>query len=265
MKDKNFDLTEQKEITKKVIETIKPLEVVLPTHYSLVFMEEAEKLGYEFDLDNDKFNEIDDIFFKHLETLNKETKSAINAIKNKDEKELELALSRTEELQKEIETLKSHVYEDALTKVYNRKWLQDNYLANEKLFIKNGYVTMIDLNDFKIINDTLGHIVGDKVLLFLSQQFKKTGGEVIRYGGDEFFIFFSAKTYNIEQVKNIIHNTREIILKKTLQSDNKSFKTSFAYGVSEFKINDKFEDVIAVVDKLLYEDKIKIKERLNRI
>ena len=72
---------------------------------------------------------------------------------------------------------------DALTGVFNK-----NFILYDKHIEKyQGYVTLIDLNSFKEINDKYGHQYGDQVLIAAANTLKNYG-LVIRYGGDEFIV-----------------------------------------------------------------------------
>ena len=94
---------------------------------------------------------------------------------------------------------------DSITGLYNNMAIKVKLqLALEE---KNNIVlAMIDIDDFKMINDTYGHVVGDEVILYLANELKKISSPQIvpsRYGGDEFLIMFLY--YSIEEIKQIIN------------------------------------------------------------
>lgn len=73
-------------------------------------------------------------------------------------------------------------YHDNLTECYNRNWYFENYNDDsEFMFI------MVDINHLKLINDTFGHLVGDKLIKDVSKKLMSFGN-VIRFGGDEFIL-----------------------------------------------------------------------------
>ena len=81
---------------------------------------------------------------------------------------------------------------DQLTRLYNANWLYK--IAYKQYSDKECYVTVVDLNDFKHINDSLGHIIGNAVLMSVANQLndiKKAypDTDICRLGGDEFIIF----------------------------------------------------------------------------
>ncbi|MFK5938940.1 MAG: GGDEF domain-containing protein [Sulfurimonas sp.] len=202
---------------------------------------------------------------QNINSLSETTSKAINAIKEKDEKGLNLVLKETQILRHEIEKLKEAVYKDELTRVYNRKWMKEHYLNDTAdMFTQSGTLIMIDLNYFKEVNDTHGHVIGDKVLVYISNELKKITHNVIRYGGDEFILIFPEKT-SFKSDINTIQKMREYIISKKLKANEHKFTVSFSYGGVEFHLGDDLGDTIALADKKMYDDKIQIKKRVTGI
>lgn len=89
-----------------------------------------------------------------------------------------------EKKEKQLAFMEQEIYSDPLTGLYNRKKINDTkYLKNFTLFY-------IDLNDFKCVNDTYGHIIGNKLLIFFSKSIKnllKNDDLAIRMGGMNLF------------------------------------------------------------------------------
>jgi len=189
-------------ISNETLDSVHDIGIVTPTIYKSIF--EKNALSHNTNIENEDEltntilnNEISTLqkmqntTSKNAIKLSSNTSRAILAIKEKDETKLNEILHETQLLRKELEKLKEAVYKDELTHALNRKWLHDNFLIDgSDKFNKNGTLAIIDLNYFKIINDTFGHIIGDKVLIFITNQLKKTKESVIRYGGDEFIILF---------------------------------------------------------------------------
>jgi len=109
------------------------------------------------------------------------------------------------------------IFEDELTGLYNRRFLL-NYLKYEVQWdVPEGRSTsllMMDLDYFKEINDTYGHDVGDKVLIWVGRMARKVSGDkgmVIRYGGDEFMILMpnTDKETAIQVGEQLIQKIRE--------------------------------------------------------
>ncbi|MFC4388624.1 diguanylate cyclase domain-containing protein [Gracilibacillus marinus] len=87
-------------------------------------------------------------------------------------------------------------YYDPLTNLYNRRYIEQFFQNNHD----NGSLLFIDLDDFKSINDTFGHDVGDNVLMEVGKRIMDIVGKdcpIIRLGGDEFAIILPAKNHTI--------------------------------------------------------------------
>jgi diguanylate cyclase (GGDEF)-like protein len=115
---------------------------------------------------------------------------------------------------------------------------------------------MIDVNDFKNINDIYGHTVGDQVLKDVSR-ILLTGANfedfVCRFGGDEFFVILeSANDIGYSYIKRIDQILSEY-------SSNKPYQTSLSYGIlyvdhsTEYEV----EELVRITDRLMYKDKIR--------
>jgi diguanylate cyclase (GGDEF)-like protein len=263
-------------ISNETKNSIDQLSVVTPSVYASIFAKYAN--NHNTDIQDEKalakdllimecsnLTDLQNQASKSAMQLSASTSKAIDAIKEKDEKLLNSVLKETEELRREVEKLKESVYKDELTNVQNRKWLHDNFISEGSEALKEaGTLAIIDLNYFKIVNDTFGHIIGDKVLIYIANQLRKTKYSVIRYGGDEFIIMFSKK---ISQAKAIekLNNLRDDIITKKLKAQDSSFHISFSFGVTEFKAGENLSDIIVEADKNMYKDKIDIKKRVARI
>ena len=273
-------MTDNKEILKVISnetkDSINGITVVTPSMYASIFANFAH--SHNTEIDNEKelasdliINECSELTSLQIQTaknakqLSANTTKAIDAIKDKNDLLLHEVLTETESLRQEIEKLKESVYKDELTNTLNRKWLHDTILNSDaQSFKDSGTLAMIDLNYFKQINDTYGHIVGDKVLIFIANQLKKSKESVVRYGGDEFIIIFSNKsTYKNAILK--LNKIRDSILSKQLKVKDESFRVSFSIGAQEFKKDDTLIEIIEKADKDMYEDKIKIKKRVTGI
>lgn len=78
-------------------------------------------------------------------------------------------------------------YYDGLTGIYNRTYFEEEFenFFREK---KNFALVMIDIDNFKIVNDTLGHAKGDQILIDLARKLEEYFEFSFRYGGDEFVV-----------------------------------------------------------------------------
>lgn len=244
------------DVTHDVRQKIKNLDILLPSHYAKLYSQEAalhnitlkpEEL-LDFDLLSEKV-------VHHVVSLSACTQRAIEAIECEDKIQLKAILIETKALHSEIEELRQIVYEDALTKSHNRKCFEDNYLCAEMHCMKkDGILAIVDLNKFKDINDNYGHIIGDKVLIHVAKTLKETGADIVRYGGDEFLLMFSASESSLD-IRYRIEDMIERFNKISFKFEKKSFKVNFAYGISPFEKKSSANNIIDLVDKEMYAHK----------
>lgn len=173
--------------------------------------------------------------------------------------ELENADETITKLKLEIEKLERESHIDPLTKAYNRRvFSKDMKEILEAVGDKeiDMYLIMIDADDFKIINDSYGHIAGDKTLIFLTkliQNSLRKGIKVYRYGGEEFVIILNRTT--LEEAKRsaerIIHETAQ----SKLLYKGHNINLTISAGIASHKKGDTPEDFVERVDKALYNAK----------
>jgi len=263
-------------VSSQTIDLSQSMKIVTPTIYATLFNENAKAHNYVLDDEVKVSKELMEEECSHImkmrETnhnnaskLSQTTSKAITAIQEKDEHSLNEVLQETEKLRKEIEALKETVYKDELTNIFNRKWLKDHYIKNEcETFSSSGTLAIIDLNFFKQINDTYGHTIGDKVLIFIANNLKKTKSHVVRYGGDEFLVIFENESV-LSHVLNKINTIRKDITSKKLKAKQSEFKVSFSIGLAGFEVGDNFSSVVEIADKNMYKDKEAIKKTITGI
>lgn len=244
------------EITSEVKASIENLKIVFPAHYGKLYKEAAQIRDIELKPDEFLTREmLDEKIVRHVITLADCADQAIMAIETENKTILAAVLLETKKLQKEIQELQRIVYEDSLTKSYNRKWFDDTILDDDKFSLReNGTIVMVDLNKFKEINDSFGHVVGDKVLIHVTAKLKECGGRVVRYGGDEFIVIFDA-TITTVQIKDKMESLLHYFEKIHFKVEDQSFKISFAYGMAPFTHGEDITSVIGAADKSMYKHK----------
>ena len=263
-------------ISNETKSSIDQMSVVTPSIYASLFEKSANEHGENIEEEDNisldiikkecsTLTDLQEKTSKNANALSNSTTKAIQAIKEKDENTLKTVLSETNNLKKEIEKLKEAVYKDELTRAFNRKWFNEKYLHHsDNQFIHNGTLIMIDLNFFKQINDTFGHIIGDKVLIYITNELKKINTNVVRFGGDEFIIVCQKGTL-LHDALHTLNRVREVIINKKLKANENKFTVSFSFGGVAFKEGDDFSSVIELADKDMYNDKIQIKKRVTGI
>jgi len=263
-------------ITNETKASLEKLEIITPTLFNSIFYQFAKEHNVNLKDENrlaqnllqeecSMLTSLQTQTSKNVSLLSESTSKALSAIQNSNDTLLNEVLQETQLLKEEIEKLKKSIYLDTLTKTYNRKWLQDNYTKEDSFqSATSGTLALIDLNYFKIINDTYGHVIGDKVLTLLATEFLNLGYPVVRYGGDEFLIMFDEKV-SLEDATKTLINTREKILKKKFKAKESTFIVSFSFGLQSFNSDDSCVNILEEADKNMYEDKVQIKKRVPGI
>ncbi len=136
---------------------------------------------------------------------------------------------------------------DQLTGLYNFNWFEK--IGKSKYLSRDVYITMIDLNDFKKINDTKGHEYANQVLQDVGTQLARASeldpeADVMRYGGDEFVIF-----------SNIDFGAK-------ISSENNPIKNLISYGTYHKNSYEGLTTSMAAADDIMYTYKKKFKESL---
>ena len=175
------------------------------------------------------------------------SKLVINRLKGeliKLKAELLRARLENRELKRKLAMYKEIAYKDTLTNLNNRRSLES--ISDYDCLILG------DIDHFKIINDTYGHLVGDEVLVEISSVFKHFVREtdyVCRWGGEEFLIFL--KNCDDEDA----YGKANILREKIMELSNEfGFEITMSFGVSNLS-DITLEDAIKNADEAMYESK----------
>jgi len=173
--------------------------------------------------------------------------------------ELEKSSREIEELRSELQTVKEISRTDGLTGLLNRRSFDQEIgkVCKQQQF--NVGLILFDLDHFKNLNDTMGHIVGDKVLQYFSQLLKKHAGKAhiaARYGGEEMVMIVFDKT-NTETVTFADKIRLELFESKLKhKKDNKPIgPISVSIGISFFQAGDTPNSFLDRADQALYTSK----------
>lgn len=157
---------------------------------------------------------------------------------------------------------------DELTELLNRRGflsaLEKELDRTNRGYSKGGLLIMIDLDNFKLINDKFGHMVGDKALRLVAQTLK---GDIrkmdfaARLGGDEFILLFSDT-----KSQEALHRAERLIRKLNNLSffkENQEIQVRASLGFVEYQKGDALEDIFKKADRQMYQDKNNRKTEVN--
>ncbi len=189
----------------------------------------------------------------------------VESLKDSKDKSFQGELSK-----RDFEDMKRLTEIDNLTGVFNRKYLTEK--ASEWLNVapmnKDAIIcSVFDVDYFKLINDTHGHLIGDELLKSLANscnsKMLKADMFLARYGGDEFVIVY--RTSDIEEALQQIQEIYNELNSLIIEISNLTFNLSISMGVSytllgEYKL---FEDLFREADEALYRSKQKGRKLLT--
>ena len=173
----------------------------------------------------------------------------------------EMSMARVDrsnqDLIQEVERLKMRAFVDALTGVWNRGALSE-LLARERERSLRGTsplsVAILDIDFFKRVNDTYGHLVGDEVLKELASRLKgavRPYDAVGRYGGEEFVVVFPETT--AEDVLALGERLRAVVSETPFRVEERELPITISVGLSTSSgSQDEVEDLLERADKALY-------------
>ncbi len=166
------------------------------------------------------------------------------------------ALSR----QLKIENLRNAAVIDPLTGCYNRREFENQLKRSVSKAVRHKSdlsVFMFDLDHFKRVNDTYGHLAGDEVLKQVSSLVKKNMRSqdiLARYGGEEFIAILPETDKS--KAMELADRLRIKISKLSIVHDKNAIKVTASFGVSELEPNAELNQIIQDADTMLYKAKL---------
>ena len=153
-------------------------------------------------------------------------------------------------------TQNESAYMDQLCGVYNRRYYNDyiRYFCNSSKKDDSLTGILIDMDNFKQINDQYGHYAGDKALKLFGSVLRKHMAEVgfaVRYGGDEFILITKESETVAEGVIASIVNEIDAINK----TGKNEFHLGFSYGMANMNSNNNMDEFLRTMDARMYEMK----------
>ena len=169
------------------------------------------------------------------------------------------ALLQINQLETRLQEMSEKASEDYLTGALNRRGFDNAYQRELSIAGRNGKqlcFALLDIDNFKQLNDTYGHDVGDKVLVYLVEAVKKVvrlEDIVSRYGGEEFAILLPNTM--LENAVEILERIRRHIIKEFFLHENKRILVTFSAGVTQYQPGDSQQNLYQRADKALYQAK----------
>lgn len=150
-----------------------------------------------------------------------------------------------------LDTLEKEANTDFLTGLYNKRYVEMNFKNNIEFI--DCFTVMADIDFFKKVNDTYGHIVGDYTLKKVADLMKsifRNDDVIVRWGGEEFLIIIKEtnKSYVIEK----LHTLRNNIKKYEFVYGENKFNITMTFGVRKIQSNVEFKENIRKTDNALY-------------
>ncbi len=159
--------------------------------------------------------------------------------------------------------LREMALQDGLTKLYNRRYFEEYQFGYSGKQCENLSVILMDIDGLKIINDTLGHLSGDQMLISFSEILKKTFTKsdcIARVGGDEFGVFLVG--IDQDDIELLLKKMNSIIKKNNQELLPISLSVSFGYSYMRSGVPD-LSLMYREADNKMYQNKL-LKEASNK-
>lgn len=168
-----------------------------------------------------------------------------------------IKLKKVSDQQKDtVAKLQQDVFHDSLTKLFNRRWFETTFIKEIKPFLKKYQLLVIDIDDFKSINDEYSHLTGDVVLKIVGQILKESidpSHYIARYGGEEFIIIIDSN--NDENGKEIAEFCRVAIANYNWKNTLNDRMLTISIGLTKSIKNEDYKATFLRADKALYQAK----------
>lgn len=164
-------------------------------------------------------------------------------------------------IRSKFDKLNKLIVTDELTQCYNRRYINERLPIDINIAKKDNNeltIAMIDIDYFKVINDTHGHLVGDEVIKdicnIIKSNIREDNDWIARYGGEEFLILF--KNTSCDEAYNLLNFIKSIIEKRKFIYNCIEIKVTISIGIATMtnEVNTT-EKLIEVADKNLYKAK----------
>lgn len=166
---------------------------------------------------------------------------------------LKKEIKKRKEIEQQLSELAN---KDSLTNIFNRRKIEEICeleLLRNKRYKSDLSIIFFDINNFKVINDSLGHHLGDEVLVKISNIIGKSirnTDSIGRWGGDEFLIILPQT--NISQCKNIVLHLEKQL---SLIEFSESIKVTCSFGIAPHEESDTLDSLLKKADESMYKEK----------
>ncbi len=178
---------------------------------------------------------------------------------------------KVDALECELKRLSNEVSTDPLTQIANRRGLLQAFEAERSRTERSGganaeaglCVGLLDIDNFKMLNDKLGHGAGDEALKALAQVVTNTlrpTDVVARYGGEEFVVLLPQTA--VDEGQQILTRLQRSLTGGLFMHDEKKVLVTFSAGVTTYRHSERIEDALERADQALYEAKRTGKNRV---
>lgn len=166
---------------------------------------------------------------------------------------------RVRDLEGELRRLSDEVATDALTQVANRRGMMQAFEAERGRLEREGgtlSVGLIDIDNFKRLNDSLGHAAGDQALVALAQHVRRSlrpVDAVARFGGEEFVVLLPGTP--VDEAQRVLTRLQRELTASLFMHDGKEVFVTFSAGVTSYRLGEPAEEALERADEALYEAK----------
>ena len=207
-----------------------------------------------------------------IDEVMRETRSIqTNAQRSRDElrltqEKVKASEARIRELEMELEKTSDLVRHDQLTGVLNRHGLEEMFDKEVARALRHDTVlcvALLDIDNFKKLNDSLGHDAGDQALIHLASVCRETlrpQDTIARFGGEEFIILLPET--QIGDAAHVLARLQRELTKRFFLHDNEKVLITFSAGVTQMTEQDNQASAIKRADEAMYEAKRTGKNRV---
>jgi len=175
---------------------------------------------------------------------------------------------RIQQMESELKNLSATAREDKLTGTLNRHGLEEAFKREAARADRQGSpmcTALIDIDNFKDLNDALGHQAGDEALVHIVRVIRdhlRPADVLARYGGEEFLILLPDS--DVSSAIDVMTRLQRELTKRFFLHGNKKLLITFSCGVSERAAGEELEPAVSRADRALYQAKGSGKNRVSK-